>query len=1107
MISSETKTAPSSKMTWREAWGILPKSSLMIFMIFSVAVAVLWYCALFTNRQQHETSALSSLTAIAELKSWEVALWRRQYLDYGKSLMNNPTMGAWLEAVIKSGESDELRQKADRWLREVIKDYDFQSVVLLDPQLHEVLAADEKHAKIGENARKGLKSSILNGAAELSDLHTAAQAPDVHLDLYVPVYAEGNGERVLAGLFLFRIDPRRTLFPMIRDWPALNTTGEAVLLSREGDEVVYLTPLRNCDRPPLTCRRKVTTPTVPVIEAMIGVRGSAEGCDRWGTPVIAVTRPVMGTKWWMMVKLDSAEIDKSLRGFERLMTITGVALINLAVLALGLSYYRQKRLFLLDRECAASERKALSEHYVHLAKYANDIILLVDEDKRVMEVNERAIRSYGYSKEAMLAMTIDALWSAGHKGEYQQAIQRLEREHTVIVETTHCRADGSQFPVEVSLRMIQVAGVKWFQAVVRDITERIQRRHFFDRYQALFMNARDIIMFLNKDGAIIDANQAAERAYEYTHAELTRMTVYDLRPSHTRSGIRDQIAQALAKGILFETEHRAKSGRCFPVEVSSMSIRVGEETYLLSIIRDITQRKAAEEAVVISEWNLRQMIDMIPQAIYARDAKGQFILANRRFADLAGKKQEDLLAGAPSGLAELSDADDQKVLKTGAALYIPEMMWTGPDGMVHVMQVEKVLFIPAGTGFPTVLSVATDITESKRLHEQLLHAQRMESVGRLAGGIAHDFNNLLQAILGFNEILLERLEETHPGRQDAMEIAKAAKRAGALTKQLMAYSRKQIMDLQVRSINAIVEGAAGFLQRLMGEAIQVVIRLDPDINPARVDVHQIEQVLMNLIVNARDAMAGEGRITISTSVARLTNEDALLFPEATPGVFTCLSVGDTGSGIKPGDMPHIFEPFFTTKGFGNGTGLGLSMVYGIVKQHGGWITVYSQPAMGTTFRIYFPAVDQSAENDVPKEESILVPPELNNARILVVEDEEGVRRFAVTVLKDHGFRIMAAQTVAEALSIYEKQGGAFDLVFTDVVLPDGNGVELARKIRKLTPTMNLLFTSGYMDIHERWPEIRDQRLLFLQKPYPILKLIETVVAALRNSAVKEGSPL
>ncbi len=1084
----------------RQKWAEVSKGSFVVFVLLAVAVFALWYYALTRYRERQVESTYASLHAIADLKVEELTQWRQAHLDSGRSLMRNPSTGRWVADLLGSPADSPIRQEALEWMKGLVKQYDFLDVAFVNPNLEVVLASDAQAATIGDHGRRGLARAIEREAVELSDLHAVAEAREVHLDLYVPVFRGQGSERVALGAFLFRVDPKRMLYPLIRAWPLQDASGECLLVRREGHEVVYLNQLRNATNAPLMMRRDIAATNLPAAMAVLGMEGPIGGVDIRGVPVLAVNRLVPGAGWWLVVKKDRQEVMATLKMLELLLTLTGVALINLAVFAFGFSVYRQRKDLALSRAREEAERLALHRHYVNLAKYANDIILLADSAGQVIEVNDRALRSYGYTREAMLALSLKALWTVSRQADCSHAIQRAEREHSVMIETVHRRVDGSTFPVEVSLRAINESGVKLMQAVIRDITDRIQRRLFFDRYQALCRNARDIILFMSRAGLIQEANEAAEGVYEYTREELIRLRVHDLRAPSQLAEVDSQLEEAASRGILFETEHRTKSGRVFPVEVSATPVTIGGERVILSIIRDSSRRKQVEQALVVSERNLKQVMDVVPQIIYARDDSGQIMLVNRRFAELTGKTQEELLAGAKTALTEQDREVDAAVLRSGEPVFIPEANWSEDDGTLHTLQTTKALFVPSGQSRPAVLSVSTDITENKRLQDQLLHVQKMESVGRLAGGIAHDFNNLLQAILGFNEILMNRMEDDNPGRQDAMEIAKAAKRAGDLTRQLLAYSRKQVMDPQVRDLNAIVNRMTEFLKRLVGEGIKISINLAPQVRPIRVDVSQIEQVLMNLVVNARDAMPSGGRVSISTSAIKLTDEEVLHISEAYAGSFVCLSVGDTGTGIGEEVKAHIFEPFFTTKGMGKGTGLGLSMVYGIVKQHGGWITVYSQVGMGTTFRLYFPVADQPVGAEEPQEELMLVPPKLRASRVLVVEDEDGVRQFAVRVLREHGFRVYASRNVEEALAMFTEQRGDFELVFSDVVLPDGNGVQLAGLLRNRKPDMRFLFTSGYMDIQERWPEIRDQHWLFLQKPYPIKVLIESVVTVLDGKA-------
>ena len=428
-------------------------------------------------------------------------------------------------------------------------------------------------------------------------------------------------------------------------------------------------------------------------------------------------------------------------------------------------------------------------------------------------------------------------------------------------------------------------------------------------------------------------------------------------------------------------------------------------------------------------------------------------------------------------------------------------MWRGElvnrrkDGTLYLeeMTVTPVL---GADGLPThFVSIKQDITERRDLQQQLFQSQKMEVIGRLAGGIAHDFNNLLQAITGFSHLLLESLDDHSPYRGDVIEIDRAARRASDLTRQLLAFSRRQMIKPKSLDINTLVEGTEKMLRRLIGEDIHLELDLESGLDPVRADAGQIEQVLVNLTVNARDAMAGGGRLTINTSSIVLLKEDTLFTADSRHGRFVVLSITDTGPGMPPEVREHIFEPFFTTKGPGRGTGLGLSVVYGIIQQHEGMIRVYSEVGLGTTFRIYLPV---SAEKTGVEEEKSVVEEESSDMprgrgeRILLVEDEAGVRDFATAALRQYGYEPIVADSALAAEQLFIAHDGHFNLLFTDVVLADQTGLDLAAELRKRNTSLRLLFTSGYMDEKSRWPIIRDRGYPFLQKPYPLERLLVTI---------------
>ena len=391
--------------------------------------------------------------------------------------------------------------------------------------------------------------------------------------------------------------------------------------------------------------------------------------------------------------------------------------------------------------------------------------------------------------------------------------------------------------------------------------------------------------------------------------------------------------------------------------------------------------------------------------------------------------------------------------------------------------------------------------ERERIQQQLLQSQKMEAVGRLAGGVAHDFNNLLTAIISYADFVLYKMEADDERRADVEEIKKAGKRAASLTRQLLAYSRKQILQPELANVNNIVLDIGKMLGRLLGERIELTMTLDPALRSAKVDIGQIEQVIMNLAVNAGDAMPQGGRLTIKTENANVSELQAQALAGATPGEFIRLSIADTGTGMTDEILQHVFEPFFTTKEVGKGTGLGLAVVYGIIAQHEGWISVESEPGKGSEFSVYLPMHAEEAADDLESEESLdsLCG---NGQRILLVEDEDIVRAAILRTLSQNGYNVFEAASASEALEIYEREDGDFHLLLSDVVLPGEGGLDLASKLVAERPRLRVLLTSGYTGRESDRAAIGARGFPFLQKPYSAVRLLQ----AIRDAIAPDLSP-
>ena len=605
------------------------------------------------------------------------------------------------------------------------------------------------------------------------------------------------------------------------------------------------------------------------------------------------------------------------------------------------------------------------------------------------------------------------------------------------------------------------------------------------------------IYFWNLDGTVTDANDRLLEMIGYSREDLAagRINWIKMTPAEYSEADRSGIAQLAATGMCapFEKEFIRKDCVRLPILLGAALLE-GYRDRGVSFVVDVMNRQRMENELIRERNLLRTLIDHIPDYIYVKDIESRYLVNNRANVTLMGLNHSDETIGKtaydffPKEIAQRYHEDDRALLRSGKALIDLEEPIIGKDGEQRHLQTTKVPLRDPSGKITGLVGISRDITERRALEEQFRQSQKMECVGQLAGGIAHDFNNILTIVHGHASLLLgEAL--TPPMRQAAQEIISGADRAASLTRQLLAFSRRHVIQPKNLDLNEILNQMAKILERVLGEDIALDVRYSSNLPPVFADIGMIEQVLLNLAVNAREAMPKGGRLDISLKTVAFNHDTVSCHTEARVGTFVALAVSDSGCGIAKENLAHIFEPFFTTKDVGRGTGLGLATVYGIVKQHNGWISVQSDVGRGTTFEIHLPACDVP----LPVAQAPAKRTRGGSETILLVEDEESLRELVRCVLESYGYNVIDAASGRRAFDVWKEHSARVDLLLTDIVMPDGvTGRDLAESLKQEKPNLRVLFSSGYSSDIIGKDFVLSDGVNFLQKPYNPQTLAETV---------------
>jgi PAS domain S-box-containing protein len=624
------------------------------------------------------------------------------------------------------------------------------------------------------------------------------------------------------------------------------------------------------------------------------------------------------------------------------------------------------------------------------------------------------------------------------------------------------------------------------------------------RFRSLIENSFEAIALLSAEGTILYSSPATSRVSGYATDEFVGRSAFALLHPDDVPGVQKLFADLLQMpggSLTTQARSRNKDGSWHWVESTGTNLLADPAVQAIVVnYRDITERKQAEAALLESHHFLRSVVEGTTDAVFAKDREGRYQMINSAVVRLLGRPAEEVIgqddtALFPGETAQRIMADDRRIM----ASLTPETFeqTLAPSGVPRILLTTKGPWRDAAGNLLGIIGIGRDITDRKRLQDQLQETQKLESIGRLAAGVAHEFNNQLTVIQGYSALFMEKLDPKDPLREFIEVINRAAERSSAVTQQLLAFSRKQVRHPKVLNLNLVMHGIATLLRPLIGEDISLRQDLDPGLDRVSADQGQIEQVVMNLAVNARDAMPAGGTLTLATRNVELDAAGPCRDPDIQPGPYVMLSVADTGCGMDDETRTHVFEPFFTTKEVGKGTGLGLAMVYGIIKQNGGFIEVDSEPGRGSVFRIYLPRMP--AIFPLRKSDPGVVRRPQGIETVLVVEDEDEVRFLISLVLAESGYAVVEARNGAEALQKIQQHPGPLPLVITDVVMPQMNGPELVAQLRKLSPQMKILYLSGYPREEAVQRGVLEDEAGFLQKPFHPVALAKSVREVLDQS--------
>lgn len=1041
----------------------------------------------FTRERQDE------LAAIAELKVKEISWWRKEHLEDAAAILKNPLVVGHVHLWLKDPGALEIRGKTLEWMASLKEHSDVKAVLLADAGGALRLSVPEQQ-EIDPHLLDLFHEALRIKKPLFSDLYRSDPTEEIRLSLIIPLIPAEPVDGPAIGAILLRIDPHQFLYPLLQFWPTPSASSETLLVRREGDEVLFLNELRHRQNAALALRLPLGDQQLPAAMAVRGQPGMVEGTDYRGSPVLAAIRPIPDSAWFLVAKVDKEEIYAPLNQSARMTGSLVAALIAGIVLSAGLIWRHQRALFYRGQYEMEHEKLELAQRYEYLTKFANDIILLVDMPGNIVEANDRAAQVYGFTRDELLRLNIKDLLTPASLPIFSDRLKSIQEQDGWVFESMHRRKDGSSFPVEVSSRLVQLGDHQYFWAITRDISERKEAEELFSK---AFRSSPSVMTISTlKHGRLVEVNESFTTAFGYERHEVIGRTVSDLNLWVDPTQQARVVAALSRETALHNVEvlFRRKSGETFVGLASGDLIQYKGEPCVVAAFNDITDLKQAEQSLHESERRFREILENADFIAVMLDTQGNITFCNDFLLELTSWKREEVLGRSwfdhfvpVEARQEVESVFSRTIMTSTFPTHYENDIQTRQGKRHSIYWNNTILRDDQGRVIGTT-SIGEDVTERKRLESQLRQAQKMEAIGTMAGGIAHDFNNILGAIMGYAEMALY---DAPPGallHSNLKEVLAAADRAKELVKQILTFSRQSEQQRRPSQILLLVEEALKLIRASLPATITIQGNLTTALRSmVLADPTQIHQVLMNLCANAAHAMREAGGVLdVGLEDVDLDPITAASCAELKPGPYVRLTVSDTGQGIDRGIMERIFEPFFTTRGPREGTGMGLAVVHGIVKSHGGAITVYSEPGQGSTFHIYLPRLEGSAAGQV--EEPVTIS--AGQGRILLVDDEETLVDIGQQMLEHLGYEVVGRTSSIEALAVFRAHPEHFDLVITDFSMPQMTGVDLVREMVSIRPDIPVILCSGFSEM------ISDEQAktlgirAFVMKPLSIQDLAE-----------------